>query len=164
MTLKTMVKKSKQFGIFLDDDGYLYLPLRIFLPRQGALNIIPVDYFVKATMEVLTNASPGGIYHITNNFHTKLETIAEYNEQLMKIKGVEIIYSRSSEDVARNPAEELFDRFIEPYRLYLSDNRVFERLNTDKATGNLHPPGFTYEIFKNCMEYAISVNWGQSIF
>jgi hypothetical protein len=64
----------------------------------------------------------------------------------------------------RNPAEELFDRFMEPYRFYLSDNRFFERTNTDSVTDNLHPPVFSYEIFKNCMEYAISVNWGKSIF
>ncbi len=54
----------------------------------------------------------------------------------------------------RNPAEELFDRFIEPYRPYLSDNRIFDRANTDLVTDNLNPPEFTYEIFKNCMEYA----------
>ena len=63
----------------------------------------------------------------------------------------------------RNPAEELFDRFMEPYRFYLSDNRYFERSNTDSITDNLQPPEFSYEIFRNCMDYAISVNWGKSI-
>jgi hypothetical protein len=58
----------------------------------------------------------------------------------------------------------LFDRFIEPYRPYLSDNRIFDRANTDLITDNLHPPEFTNKIFKNCMEYAIRVNWGESIF
>ena len=157
-------KKSKQFGIFIDEEGYLFLPLRIFLPKEGALNIIPVDYFVNATMKIIANASAGGIYHLTNNSHTKLEKIAVYNEQFMKIKGVEIIYSRSADNVLRNPAEELFDRFMEPYRLYLSDSRIFERENTDNLTGNMQPPEFTFEIFKKCMEYAINVNWGQSIF
>jgi len=157
-------KKSKQYGIFLDKEGFLFLPLRIFLPKEGALNIIPVDYFVNATMKIIAKASPGGIYHLTNNSHAKLDVISVYNEQFMKIKGVEIIYGKSTDNVLRNPVEELFDRFIEPYRSYLSDNRVFERTNTDLVTDNLYPPEFTYEIFKNCMEYAISVNWGQSIF
>ena len=157
-------RKSKPHGIFLDEDGFLFLPIRIFLPKEGALNIIPVDYFVNATMKIIANASPGGIYHLTNNSHTKLTLVAVYNERFMKIKGVEIIYGRSADIALRNPAEELFDRFIEPYRSYLSDNRVFERANTDLVTDNLHPPEFTYEIFKSCMEYAISVNWGQSIF
>jgi nucleoside-diphosphate-sugar epimerase len=157
-------KKSKKYGIFLDEEGYLFLPLRIYLPKEGALNIIPVDYFVNATMKIIANASAGGIYHLTNNSHTKLEMVSVYNEQFMKIKGVEIIYGRSADNVLRNPAEELFDRFMEPYRPYLSDNRIFERENTDSLTGNMQPPKFTYEIFKKCMEYAISVNWGESIF
>jgi len=157
-------KKSKPHGIFLDEDGFLFLPIKIFLPKEGALNIIPVDYFVNATMKIIANASPGGIYHLTNNSQTKLALVAGYNERFMKIKGVEIIYGRLADNALRNPAEELFDRFIIPYRPYLSDTRIFERANTDLVTDNLQPPEFTYEIFKNCMEYAISVNWGQSNF
>jgi len=157
-------KKSKPHGIFLDEDGFLFLPIKIFLPKEGALNIIPVDYFVNATMKIIANASPGGIYHLTNNSQTKLALVAGYNERFMKIKGVEIIYGRLADNALRNPAEELFDRFIIPYRPYLSDTRIFERANTDQVTDNLQPPEFTYEIFKNCMEYAISVNWGQSNF
>ena len=157
-------KKSGQLGIFIDDEGYLFLPLRIYLPKEGALNLIPVDYFVNATMKIIDNATSGGIYHLTNNSPTKLEIISSYNEHFMKIKGVEIIYGKSEDNVFRNPPEELFDRFIEPYRSYLSDNRIFERVNTDLVTENLHPPEFTNEIFRNCMEYAIRVNWGESIF
>ena len=162
--IKNGGKKSEQFGISLDAEGYLFLPLRINLPNEGALNIIPVDYFVNATMKIIDKARSGGIYHLTNNSNPKLEMIAIYNEQFMKIKGVQIIYGTPSNNVSRNPAEELFDRFMEPYRFYLSDTRVFDRTNTDLITDNLHPPEFTYEIFKTCMEYAITVNWGQSIF
>ncbi len=157
-------KKAGQHGIFIDDDGYLFLPLRIYLPKEGALNLIPVDYFVNATMKIIDNVTSGGIYHLTNNSATKLEMISTYNEHFMKIKGVEIIYGKSADHVLRNPPEELFDRFIEPYRAYLSDNRIFERVNTDLVTENLCPPEFTYEIFRNCMEYAIHVNWGESVF
>lgn len=157
-------KKSDKLGIFIDDEGYLVLPLRIYLPKQGSLNLIPINYFVNATMKIIDNAASGGIYHLTNNSPAKMDVISIYNEQFMKIKGVEIIYGKSADNVLRNPAEELFDRFVEPYREYLSDNRIFERVNTDLVTENLHPPEFTDEIFKNCMEYAIRVNWGESIF
>jgi len=51
---------------------------------------------------------------------------------------------------------------MEPYRFYLSDTRLFDRPNTDAITDNLHPPEFTYEIFRNCMAYAMSVNWGKT--
>ena len=156
--------KAAKNGIFIDKEGYLFLPLKIYLPHEGDINIIPVDYFVNATIKIIENCSRGGIYHLTNNFPTTMKIVAKYYEQLMKVKGVEIIYGPMPDDLLRNPAEELFDRFIEPYRPYLSDNRVFDRTNTTLITDNLNPPEFTYDIFKTCMEYAIKVNWGASIF
>jgi len=157
-------KRSHHHGIHLDMDGNLILPLRIYLPKAGGLNLIPVDYFVQVTQRIIENPVPGGIYHLTSNTPAKLETIALYNEQFMKVKGVEIVYGKQKEHISLNPAEELFDRFIEPYRPYLSDNRIFERNNTDLATNDLQPPEFNYEIFRRCMAYAIEVNWGERIF
>jgi nucleoside-diphosphate-sugar epimerase len=156
--------KAAKNGIYIDKDGYLFLPLKIYLPREGDLNIIPVDYFVNATVKIIENCSGSGIYHLTNNSPTTMKIVAEYYQHLMKVRGVEIIYGNPRDNIERNPAEELFDRFIEPYRPYLSDNRVFDRTNANKATDGLNPPSFTYEIFKTCMEYAIEVNWGASIF
>jgi len=156
--------KAAKNGIFIDKEGYLFLPLKIYLPHEGNINIIPVDYFVNTTIKIIENCSSNGIYHLTNPFHTTMKIIAKYYEQLMKVNGVEIIYGPMPDDLLRNPVAELFDRFIKPYRPYLSDDRVFDRTNTILATDNLNPPEFTYDIFKTCMEYAIKVNWGTSIF
>jgi nucleoside-diphosphate-sugar epimerase len=153
-------KKAAKNGIYVDNEGYLFLPLKIYLPEEGDINIIPVDYFVKATIEIIENCPEGGIFHLTNSSPTTMKTVAKYYSQLMMVRGVEIIYGLQPENVLRNPAEELFDRFIEPYRPYLADQRKFDRTNTDRLTNNLRPPEFTYEIFKICMEYAIKVNWG----
>jgi nucleoside-diphosphate-sugar epimerase len=156
--------KAAKNGIYLDNDGYLFLPLKIYLPEEGDINIIPVDYFVNATIEIIEKCKEGGIFHLTNGFKTTMKTVAEYYCQLMKVRGVEIIYGKPPENSLRNPAEELFDRFIEPYRPYLSDQRKFDRTNTDRLIKDLKPPEFTFEIFKICMEYAIKVNWGTSFF
>jgi nucleoside-diphosphate-sugar epimerase len=156
--------KAAKNGVYIDEEGYLFLPLKIYLPQEGDLNIIPVDYFVNATVKIIENCSESGIYHLTNSFPSTMKTVAQYYGQLMKVKGVEIIYGNPPDNIERNPAEELFDRFIEPYRPYLSDNRVFDTTNANKATDGLKPPPFKYEIFKTCMEYAIAVNWGASIF
>jgi nucleoside-diphosphate-sugar epimerase len=157
-------KKAAKNGIYIDNEGYLFLPLKIYLPEEGDINIIPVDYFVNATIEIIENCPEGGVFHLTNSSRTTMKTVAKYYGQLMKVRGVEIIYGTPPENTLRNPAEELFDRFIEPYRPYLSDQRKFDRTNTDRLTKDLKPPEFTYEIFKICMEYAIKVNWGTSFF
>lgn len=156
--------KAAKNGIFIDKEGYLFLPLKIYLPREGDINIIPVDYFVNSTISIIERCSDNGIYHLTNPNRTTMKMVAKYYEKLMKVRGVEIIYGTMPNDLERNPAEELFDRFVEPYRPYLSDNREFDRTNALLITDNQYPPEFTYDIFKTCMEYAVKVNWGASIF
>jgi nucleoside-diphosphate-sugar epimerase len=157
-------KKAQKSGIFVDGEGYLHLPLRVYLPQKGSINLIPVDYFVEATLKIIAGDPSGGVFHLTSNSAPTLATLAAYNQEFMKIRDVEIIHGPAGNADMRNPVEELFDRFIEPYRPYLSDNRVFDRTNTDRATGHLQPPEFTAELFKKCMDYAIGVDWGGSIF
>src|SRR5664279_5114283 len=55
--------KAMKNGVYIDKDGYLFLPLKIYLPREGDLNIIPVDYFVNTTIKIIENCSKNGIYH-----------------------------------------------------------------------------------------------------
>lgn len=153
-------KKSQAHGIFLDKDGYLFLPLKIVVAKSGELNLIPVNYFVEATIRIIKNAAPGAIYHLSNKTPVKLETIISYNGIFMKMKGVEIAYAISPQGHNRHPAEELFDRYSKAYLPYMHDNRHFDRTNTDKATSNLQPAPFTYAIFKRCMDYAVAVDWG----
>ncbi len=157
-------KKSSKHGIHIDKEGYLFLPLKIYLPIKGSINLIPVNYFVEATLKIVENCSKGGIFNLTTNSPTNFETLASFNEQFMKVRGMAINYGKAIDMSLRNPAEELFDRFIEPYRPYLSDNRSFDRTNTDMVTDGLTPPEFTYEIFKTCMEFAIGVKWGALTF
>lgn len=156
--------RARKQGIHLQKDGNLFLPIRIYLQKKGGINLIPVDYFVNAALMIISHPTPSGIYHLTNHKPAVLDEIVTYNKELMKIKGIEIIYNDSNERIPRNPAEELFDRYIAPYRPYLSDNRIFESKNTEQVTGNLLPPEFSYQIFKKCMEYAIKVDWGESLF
>ena len=156
--------KSAKQGIYLDKDGYLFLPLRFYLPKKGGINLIPVNYFVEATLKIIRGRGEDGIYHISSKNPSNLDQLGNYSKEFLKIKGIEIIYGDSAKTAFRNPVEELFDRFIEPYRPYLSDDRLFDRSNTDLTTGNLQPPDMSDHIFRTCMEYAIDVNWGEHIF
>ena len=153
-------RKSREHGVSLDENGILHLPLRIFLPQRGSLNLVPVDYFVSASLAILDQAKAGFVYHVTSHDPKNLEELAAYCESFLKIKGIELHYGPSSGTVL-SPPEALLDRFIEGYRPYLADMRSFDRAHTDQATGGLRVPGLTYENFKRCMDYAVAVNWGQ---
>ena len=156
--------KSAECGISLDGEGFLIMPLRIYLPHEGTINLIPVDYFVDATLLIVNSNIENGIYHITSEAPSRIETLVTYIGDILKIKGIEIIYHNSNDVILRNPPEELFDRFIEQYRPYLSDTRIFERSNIAKLDKNVHPPTLSYDIFKRCMEYAINIGWGDKGF
>ena len=153
-------RRSREHGVSLDNDGTLHLPLRIFLPRRGRLNLVPIDYFVSASLAILDRARAGFVYHVTNHHSSDLEDIAAYCESFLKIKGIEFHYGPSN-GAALSPPEALLDKFIEDYRPYLADTRRFDRAHTDQATGGLRVPELTYENFERCMKYAVNVNWGK---
>ncbi len=152
-------RKSSAWGIHLDSKGTLHLPLRISLAGPGFVNLIPIDYFVSAVLSLAEKAETGTIYHITSDSPKTTEEIASYCELFLKMKGIRIARDDPPKGARLNPAEALFNKVLEPYRPYLSDTRLFERSNTDRALAGLKPPEFTYGIFERCMNYAVSSNW-----
>ncbi len=153
-------RKSREWDIYLDDKEILHLPLRIFLKQRGQVNLIPIDYFVHAVSSLMETAEAGNVYHITSDEPKTTEELAAYCESFLKINGVHIVYNDQLNGHPPNPPEALFNKFIEPYRPYLSDTRIFDRSNTNRATGGLYPPELTYDIFERSMNYAVKANWG----
>ena len=154
-------RRSRHWGVRLGDDGVLFLPMSIFSPKGGSLNLIPVDYFVAATLGIIENSGAGRIYHITNNNPPNITTLLEYSERFLGVRGFRLLWDSSGTNPTPNPAEELFDRFIEPYRPYLSDRRVFDRSCTESIDSGFSAPPFTYDIFERCMSYAVACDWGR---
>ena len=156
-------RKSGEWGIHLDKEGVLHLPLHVSLPQPGFVNLVPIDYFVSATLSIVERPVSGTIYHVTSDAPKTTDELALYCESFMRMKGIEMVYGGPSNGNALNPAEALFDRFIQPYRPYLADTRIFDRRNTDLVSAGLKPPDLTYDIFERCMNYAVKVNWGAAL-
>jgi nucleoside-diphosphate-sugar epimerase len=156
--------KSMENGIYINDKGMLHLPIRIFIPNEGKINLIPVDYFTDTILSIIEKPGTNTFYHITSNTPESMVRLASYTERFLNITGIEIVLGTSDADEMRNPAEELFDHFIKVYRPYLSDKRVFLRENTDRATCGVFPPDLSYDIFQRCMTFAVSANWGKKLF
>ena len=153
-------RKSAEHGIYQNDSGILHLPLKIAVAHVGTINLIPIDYFVAATLSILAHAQAGAFYHLTSDQPKTLEDLASYCEAFLKIRGIEVVYG-SIPHTAFNPPEALFNHFIEPYLPYLSDARTFARSNTDAVTTGRMPPEFTYAVFERCMDYAVREKWGK---
>ncbi|MHB8054865.1 MAG: SDR family oxidoreductase [Candidatus Aminicenantales bacterium] len=156
---KNAGRKSRLYNIRLGENGILRLPLRIFLPRPGSVNLIPIDYFVSTVLAIVNHGNAGKIYHVTSDAPKTLVELLSYCEAYLKIEGLQLVYGSPPAEAPLNPPEALLDKFLESYRPYLSDIRKFERSNTNRATGGAAPPELTFEIFERCMDYALRVNW-----
>lgn len=153
-------ERSGHWGIRLDSDG-LYMPLGIRLQKRGIVNLIPVDYFVEVVLRIIENSRSNGIYHITSDNPPEITTLMEYAERFLHISGIRMVSDTPVNKMEKNPAEELFDKFMEQYRPYLSDTRAFDRIRTDGITCGLVARPVNYDVFRRCMEYAIENNWGR---
>ncbi|MFZ2338404.1 MAG: SDR family oxidoreductase [Bacteroidales bacterium] len=71
-------KKSSDCGIHLNNNDILHLPVRIFIPDDGRINLIPVNYFTEALLSILENPSDGTYYNLTiSNPPTMATTCSE---------------------------------------------------------------------------------------
>lgn len=156
-------KKSSECGIHINKNGILYLPVRIFIPNEGKINLIPVNYFTEALFSIIEKPSTGTYYHITSDNPQTMANLAAYTERFLNICGIEVVTGTPSADELRNPAEELFDYFIREYRPYISDRRIFTRENTNRVLPGVFPPDLSYEIFERCMNFADSADWGRNL-
>jgi nucleoside-diphosphate-sugar epimerase len=156
--------KSAECGIYINNKGFLHLPIRILIPNKGNINLIPVNYFLKTILSIIEYPVPETVYHITSSNPINMARLASYTERYLNITGIEILLGKPGSDEVRNPPEELLDHFIKPYLPYISDKRIFIRENTDMAVCGSLPPDLNYKIFQKCMDFAVSADWGERLF
>ncbi|MBF0233704.1 MAG: SDR family oxidoreductase [Desulfamplus sp.] len=154
-------EKAKALGVQCEEGNNIYLPIRLETCEKGTLNLIPVDFFLKAWMTLMESEISGNIFHIANSYPTRLDEVIEYTRILFGISGINKADRNDFDHIPKNALEILFDSYIDVYRPYIKDTRVF---NTDKSDAilnrhNIYCPRFSFEIFEKCMKYAISVMW-----
>ena len=154
-------ERSEKWGISLGNDDILSLPLSVYIESRGDVNLIPVDYFVESTLSIIDQSGSGGIYHITSDDPPNITTLVEYSQRFLGVRGVRTEWNDFGKNLKPNPAEELLDKFIAPYRPYLSDTRIFDRSRVKNIASALAAPPFTYDIFERCMAYAVECCWGK---
>ncbi len=151
-------KRARTYGIEFAETGALKLPLRFFLPHRGRINLIPVDYFTSAVLSVMDRGEAGGVFHLTTDSPKSFDDLTAYCLRYLDIEGIRIVDGYAG-GASLSPPESLLQRYLEPYLPYFSDTRHFSRERAVRATGGLPVPELTYDVFKRCMDYAVSVDW-----
>lgn len=159
-------RKAGELGIKMDQDGSIHLPIRLECTNGGGINLIPVDFFVRAFMSIMEECVEGGIFHIVNPETKPIDDLIDYVKRFLSVRGLRAvpreIYSRSP----RNGLEILFEQYVEAYRPYMKDERIFNSDNADAILSRrgIACPDFDYEIFSRCMQYAVESDWGRRLF
>jgi nucleoside-diphosphate-sugar epimerase len=159
-------RRAAEMGVRIETDGWIFMPIRITVQEGAGINIVPVDFFVRAFGAIRENAGDGGVFHIVNSRLTRIEDTIEYTKALFRIRGITACPEQEMEGKPRNALEAVFETYLEAYGPYMRDRRVFgtERAGPILARKGLRCPELTYDVFKRCLEYAVDCDWGRRLF
>jgi nucleoside-diphosphate-sugar epimerase len=159
-------RRAAELGIRMTEGGALVMPIRIDAGRGGGINLVPVDYCVGAFMAVFEDGLDGGIFHIANPRVTPLEDLVAFGKRRFRMEGIEACGPESFAVRPKNTLEVLYDSYLEIYRPYMQDTRMFDMANAAPflEKRGIVCPAFDYEIFSRCMDYAVEVEWGAKLF
>jgi nucleoside-diphosphate-sugar epimerase len=158
-------RRAAEMGVSLSDDGKLVMPLRVEVGR-GGLDLVPIDHCVRVFMAIFEDALDGGIYHIANGTFTRIEDLVAYTKRFFGLAGIEAGGPETFVARPRNALETLYESYLESYRPYMEDQRIFRSENAAPmlARRGLVCPAFDYDVFARCMAYALEVDWGSKLF
>lgn len=151
-------KRAESLGVSINENGSIHLPLTF--PGSGGLNLVPVNFLVKAVTAIM-DSGKCGIFHIVN---PKTDTVGQLVQNIEKhysISGLKV----NDEKVKNGPLQALIDSYMDVYYPYFCDKRSFSDYRTRKMLEPLgiECPELTSDVFKRCMDFAVESGWGSKI-
>ncbi|HTY24084.1 MAG TPA: SDR family oxidoreductase [Desulfomonilaceae bacterium] len=139
--------------------------LRMDIPvdPDGTANIIPVDYVAKAAIRIIEDPkNHNKIYHLTHpsppTHRWTLNLICRrFHLGGFRFAGVGAPFTQP-----RNKIERMVWRQMQTILFHFSNNPLFDRTNTDKATKDVTVPLITEKYVHKLIDYAIQMDWGES--
>ena len=159
-------RKAAELGIRLTEGGGLVMPIRLEVAREGGINLVPIDHCVRAFMAIFEDGLDGGIYHIANPRATRIEDVVDFGKRRFRLEGIETCGAADFTGRPKNALEVLYDSYLEVFRPYMQDTRSFITANAAPILRKrgIVCPGFDYEMFARCMDFAVQVDWGARLF
>jgi thioester reductase-like protein len=139
--------------------------LRIDVPANadGTANIIPVDYVAKAAVRIIEDpANHRGIYHLTHPNPPTHEWTHNLICQRFNLGGINFAGEGAPFTQPRNAIERMVWRQMQAILFHFSNNPIFDRTNTNKATPGLEVPDITEDLVQKLVDYAIEKDWGNA--
>lgn len=130
---------------------------------DGTLNLIPVDYVAKAAIRIIEDpANHNKIFHLTHPEPPTHEWTLELISRKFDIGGITFAGWDAPFTQPRNKAERMTWRHMQSILFYFSNEPIFDRTNTDRATPDLPVPRITNDVADRLVAYAIDRDWGHA--
>lgn len=139
--------------------------LRIDIPADpdGTINMIPVDYVAKAAVRIIENpANHRKIFHLSHPNPPNHEWTLDYVCRRFNLGGLKFGGAAAPFTQPRNRIERMVWRQMQTILLHFSNNPIFDRTNTDRATPDLKVPVIDEALVGKLVDYAVEQDWGQS--
>jgi nucleoside-diphosphate-sugar epimerase len=151
-------KRAASLGASISEDGSIHFPLSF--PGSGQLNLVPIDYLVKALTTIMDSGETG-IFHIVNPKSDTIGQLVQNIEKHYSISGLKV----SNGSMQDGPLQTLINSYMDVYYPYFCDKRIFSDYRTRQILGPLgiKCPELTSAVFKRCMDYAVEAGWGAKI-
>lgn len=157
--------RARAMGVGIRPDGRVNMPIRMPARPGGTVNLIPVDFFADAMTALIEGDIEGGVHHIVNPSPNTLGDLVDYTGRFAGITGLDAVDEAELSLAGKNPLERLFESYVSLYLPYMSDLRRFPAENTLPILRGkgLACPRLSYDVFSQCMQYAVSVDWGKKL-
>ncbi len=141
------------------------LNLHIDVPANpdGVANVIPVDYVAKAAISIIEDpAYHNGIVHLTHPAPPTHEWTHNLICDRFNLGGINFAGEGAPFTQPRNAIERMVWRQMQAILFHFSNNPIFDRANTDRATRDLPVPEISEELVHKLVDYAIEKDWGHA--
>jgi thioester reductase-like protein len=141
------------------------LNLRIDIPANpgGTINLIPVDWVAKAAIRIIEKPeNHNQIFHLSHPSPPTHEWTLDLICRRFNIGGLRFAGEGAPFTQPRNRIERMVWRQMQTILFHFSNNPLFDRTNTDRATVGLEVPALAEARVHKLIDYAIEADWGHS--
>jgi nucleoside-diphosphate-sugar epimerase len=140
------------------------LQIEVPMDPKNTLNLVPVDYVAKTTIELIENpANHNQIFHLTHPHPATHEWSHQVMCRRFNLGGIRFTGIGASLSESNDPLKLMIWNQARKMYSYFSNNPTFDRTNTDRALPHLKVPIIDEAFVNKLLDYAIAQDWGQSV-
>jgi nucleoside-diphosphate-sugar epimerase len=138
--------------------------IRLTVPKNNPLNLVPVDWVSSASVEIFRNfdfRNDVNTFHLTPTDPTRLSEIEAALRQCFNYYGVTFVEGLTTLPDP-SEAEEFFYGYVNGYLDYWREDPTFDRTNTSAYVAQMPEARVDSDLLRRMFQYAISVRFGRS--